>query len=390
MSFDVVEKFENEIASFFGSPYAVAVDCCTHGIELSLAYTKAKKIFVPKRTYISVPFLSKKMNLEMEWKDESWQDYYYLTDKVIDAAVLWQKNSYIKGTLMSVSFQFRKHLSLGRGGIILTDSEDAFLSLKKMSYDGRIPNVPWREQDIETFGYHYYMTPETAQLGLDKLPKGSRILDVGCGIGGSSRILAKYYGFNVTGITISPAQVKRARELTPSELNCNFLVMDALNLKFDDGSFDAVWSVEAGAHMNDKNKFADEMLRTLRPGGYLAIADWNSRDLRAYPPTFFEKLVLKQLLEQWVHPNFISINEFSNILRVNKNSAGRIISENWNFYTNPSWYDSIIEGIRRPFVILSLGPLAIVKSIREIPTILLMNWSFKKGLMEFGVYKCRG
>ena len=47
--------------------------------------------------------------------------------------------------------------------------------------------------------------------GLDKLPKGSRILDVGCGIGGSSRILAKYYGFNVTGITISPAQVKRAR-----------------------------------------------------------------------------------------------------------------------------------------------------------------------------------
>ena len=226
--------------------------------------------------------------------------------------------------------------------------------------------------------------------GLDKLPKGSRILDVGCGIGGSSRILAKYYGFNVTGITISPAQVKRARELTPSGLNCNFLVMDALDLKFEDGSFDAVWSVEAGAHMNDKNKFADEMLRVLRPGGYLAIADWNSRDLRAYPPTFFEKLVLKQLLEQWVHPNFISIDEFSNILKVNKYSAGRVISENWNFYTNPSWYDSIIEGIRRPFVILSLGPLAIVKSIREIPTILLMNWSFKKGLMEFGVYKCRG
>ena len=166
--------------------------------------------------------------------------------------------------------------------------------------------------------------------------------------------------------------------------------MDALNLKFEDGVFDAVWSVEAGAHMNDKTKFADEMLRILRPGGYFALADWNSRDLRAYPPSFIEKFILKHLLEQWVHPNFISINEFSNILRVNKNSAGRVISENWNFYTNPSWYDSIIEGIRRPFVILSLGPLAILKSIREIPTILLMNWSFKKGLMEFGVYKCRG
>ena len=226
--------------------------------------------------------------------------------------------------------------------------------------------------------------------GLDKLPKGSRVLDVGCGIGGSSRILAKYYGFNVTGITISPAQVKRAIELTPTGVNCKFQVMDALNLRFEDGSFDAIWSVEAGAHMNDKNKFADEMLRTLRPGGYLALADWNSRDFREYPPSFFENLVIKQLLEQWVHPHFISINEFGNILRNNKNSAGRVISENWNFYTNPSWYDSIIEGIRRPLAILNLGPLAILKSFREIPTILLMNWAFRKGLMEFGVYKCRG
>jgi len=226
--------------------------------------------------------------------------------------------------------------------------------------------------------------------GLDKLPKGSRILDIGCGIGGSSRILAKYYGFNVIGITISPAQVKRARELTPFGLSCKFQVMDALDLKFEDGTFDAVWSVEAGAHMHDKAKFADEMLRTLRPGGYLALADWNSRDLRADPPSFFERLVLKQLLEQWVHPNFISISEFGNILRKNENSAGRVISENWNFYTNPSWYDSIFEGIRRPLTILSLGPLAMVKSIREIPTILLMNWAFRKGLMEFGVYKCRG
>ena len=226
--------------------------------------------------------------------------------------------------------------------------------------------------------------------GLDRLPKGSRILDVGCGIGGSARILAKYYGFNVTGITISPGQVKRARELTPVGMNCNFQVMDALDLKFEDGSFDAVWSVEAGAHMNDKTKFANEMLRTLRPGGYVALADWNSRDLRESPPSFFEKIVLKQLLEQWVHPSFISINEFSTILRTSNYSSGKVISENWNFYTNPSWYDSIIEGIRRPLAILSLGPFALVKSIREIPTIILMNWSFRKGLMEFGVYKCRG
>ena len=93
-------------------------------------------------------------------------------------------------------------------------------------YPPRKKNIDFREAKAQ------FVHELVKWSGLDKLPKGSRILDVGCGIGGSSRILSKYYGFNVTGITISPAQVKRARELTPSGLNCNFLVMDALDLKF--------------------------------------------------------------------------------------------------------------------------------------------------------------
>ncbi len=132
------------------------------------------------------------------------------------------------------------------------------------------------------------------------------------------------------------------------------------------------------------------MLRVLRPGGFLALADWNSRDFSIHPPSFIEKLVLKQLLEQWVHPEFISIKGFHEILSENEFSSGVVDSENWNFYTIPSWYASIVEGIKRPNAILSLGPLALIKSIREIPTILLMHWAFSKGLMEFGVYKCRG
>ena len=51
--------------------------------------------------------------------------------------------------------------------------------------------------------------------GLDQLPRGSRVLDVGCGIGGSARILARDYGFDVLGVSISPAQIRRATELTP-------------------------------------------------------------------------------------------------------------------------------------------------------------------------------
>ena len=171
MSFKIIADFEKEIAKFFGSPYAVAVDCCTHGIELCLRMKNIQKIRVPKRTYLSVPMLANKLNIDMEWTDEVWQDYYNLTDNIIDAAVLWRKNSYIPGTYMSVSFQFRKHLSLGRGGIILFDNEESFDTLKRMSYDGRSPDESWSVQNIKTIGYHYYMTPETAELGLEKLPE---------------------------------------------------------------------------------------------------------------------------------------------------------------------------------------------------------------------------
>ena len=169
MSFQAVTEFENKIAEFFSSPYAIAVDSCTHGVELALRYTQVDHITVPKHTYLSIPFLANKLWIDLFWKDENWVDYYYLTDKVIDAAVLWKPNSYIPGTFMGVSFQYQKHLSLGRGGIILTDDKEAAVQLKKMSYDGRIPNIPWREQNIDTVGYHYYMTPEVAQNGLDKL-----------------------------------------------------------------------------------------------------------------------------------------------------------------------------------------------------------------------------
>ena len=168
MSFESIKTFENKIADFFGAKYAIAVDCCTHGIELCLRHEHINSIKVPKRTYISVPFLASKLNMFLEFKDENWKDYYYLTDNIIDAAVLWKKNSYIPGTFMSISFQFRKHLALGRGGCILTDNKEAAIKLKKMSYDGRLPDVPWREQNIDTMGYHYYMTPETAELGLKK------------------------------------------------------------------------------------------------------------------------------------------------------------------------------------------------------------------------------
>ena len=172
INLNIVSEFENKVANFFNAPYAVAVDSCTHGIELCLRYRKETKISIPKRTYLSIPFLAEKLNIERVWRDEIWEDYYtvnYGDKKIIDAAVLWKPNSYIPNTFMCLSFQYQKHLSLGRGGMILLDDKFDAHQLKKMSYDGRLPNIPWREQNIDMIGYHYYMTPETAALGLEKL-----------------------------------------------------------------------------------------------------------------------------------------------------------------------------------------------------------------------------
>lgn len=166
----MVEEFEFKIAEFFGAPYAVATDSCTHALELCLRYTEYNNITVPTRTYVSIPMTLIKLGLNWNWKEEEWSDYYYLDNtNIIDAAVLWGENTYISNTFMCLSFQFQKHLSLGRGGMILLDDDKSYKVLKKMSYDGRIPGIPWREQNISTMGYHYYMTPEVAEIGIEKL-----------------------------------------------------------------------------------------------------------------------------------------------------------------------------------------------------------------------------
>ena len=164
-----VELFEKKVAKFAGAKYAVAVDCCTHGIRLCLEYYKDElSIIIPERTYVSIPQLLHNMGFYVIFKDIEWSGAYQLEPtNIYDAAVRWKKNMYIPGSMMVLSFQIKKTIPIGRGGMILLDDKDAYDKLKLMSYDGRDLNTPYdSDEHIKSLGHHYYMTPEDAARGI--------------------------------------------------------------------------------------------------------------------------------------------------------------------------------------------------------------------------------
>mmetsp|Transcript_7498 Transcript_7498/g.11944 ORF Transcript_7498/g.11944 Transcript_7498/m.11944 type:complete len:273 (-) Transcript_7498:42-860(-) len=142
--------------------------------------------------------------------------------------------------------------------------------------------------------------------------KVKSIVDVGCGIGGSSRYLARRWPeASVMGVTLSPFQAERARELTEAEGlsdRVHFQVADALDLPFQDASFDLVWSLESGEHMADKERFTREMGRMLQPGGLFICAQWCHRNMPP-PLTDEETKLLQELYAAYSLPYIVAVDE---------------------------------------------------------------------------------
>ena len=171
---DAVTLFENRLAKYAGSKYAVCVDSCSNAIFLCLKYLEIKDriIIIPKHTYASVPMQVIHAGNKVRFLDIPWSGYYHLSDSelgrtpIVDGAVKFCKNMYIPDTYYTVSFHHRKTLKIGTGGVILTDDEKFVNWCRPMIYDGRHKYVLHSEDNYECIGYHMYMTPEQAATGL--------------------------------------------------------------------------------------------------------------------------------------------------------------------------------------------------------------------------------
>lgn len=216
-----------------------------------------------------------------------------------------------------------------------------------------------------------------------------QLLDVGCGIGGSVRHLAKRWPqtAHVTGITISKAQITRAEALTQAQgvKNATFVECNALAMIFPDNSFDVVYAVESEMHMPDKNIFISEIARVLKPGGMLILACWNVRDTRHAPLNKDEAAHIRLLVEEWRHAEFTSIPDYINILE--KHGLTNIVAENWAPHTQPSWRASVFEPFSDPRGIISINLKRNWIMLRDAYTVLRYDEAFRKGLCEYGLIR---
>ena len=164
--YKIVKMFEETVADYCGAPYAVSVDNCTDALLMCCQYHNVDEVIIPARTYLSVPQSIMHAGGTVKFRNYRWQGDYQLEPYPIwDAAKRLTSNMYIPGSMMCLSFHIKKHLKIGKGGMILTDNLDAVKWLRKMRYEGR-GEVMYHEDNIQLNGWNAYMSPEQAARGL--------------------------------------------------------------------------------------------------------------------------------------------------------------------------------------------------------------------------------
>jgi tocopherol O-methyltransferase len=220
-------------------------------------------------------------------------------------------------------------------------------------------------------------------LAWAKVQTASQILDVGCGIGGSSLYLAEKFGASTEGITLSPVQANRATQRAEAaglSQRVGFQVADALAMPFPDESFDLVWSMESGEHMPDKQKFLQECYRVLKPGGKFLMATWCHRPT---PPTLTpdEQQHLEKIYRVYCLPYVISLPDYTQIAQETGFTA--IQTADWSEAVAPFW-NIVIDSALTPAALIGLVQSGWT-TIQAALSLGLMSRGYERGLVKFGL-----
>ena len=169
--FLVVKQFESDLCEYTGAKYCVTTTSCTMALLLACAYHKVKEVEIPKFTYVGVAQSIINAGGTVKFRDENWTGLYQLVPYPIWDSARWVSSGMYQpyhGQMVCLSFHWGKTLGIQQGGAILHDDDEADPILRKMRFDGRTEGVP-PAKDKFIRGYHAYMSPEIASLGVIRL-----------------------------------------------------------------------------------------------------------------------------------------------------------------------------------------------------------------------------
>ena len=214
------------------------------------------------------------------------------------------------------------------------------------------------------------------------VPRGARVLDIGCGVGGSALWLADQFDCEVTGITISPVQARmaaakaKARGLTG---RVQFEVHDANQWQPEPSSVDLIWIMESSEHFRDKAGFFERCARALKPGGVLAVCAWLRRD---GPLREDEQSLVNTIAEAMLSASLGSLSDYQRWMR----DAGLTVTaaEDITRHVEPTWsHCSRIGDNPAVRFFLRFTDRPTQRFVRSFP---LMKQAYAQGAMAFGLF----
>jgi len=165
-----------------------------------------------------------------------------------------------------------------------------------------------------------------------ELEPGSRICDVGCGYGGTSRYLAEKYQADIVGLTISQAQYDYARSQTPDRESPRFLLMNWEENELQDNSLDGLVSIECLAHVENKDVYFEQIQRVLKPGCRASITAWLAGDA---PKRWEERRLLEPICREGRCPSmgtredYVSLLESCGLRLISYDDLSEQVRETW-------------------------------------------------------------